>query len=147
MLSKKSFRGTAQIFLEALMRWSENDVGGHIIYRISTGSLRKFFMSHCTPGYWFRRAHREKFSVRSVLPFSTASVKRYRAIRRWCGSMSPVPRKRPNRGQIADDAKGQQRPLNKNASIFATARLLTDRSKLTSSHSWQDRGNLIVMGP
>jgi hypothetical protein len=27
MLSKKSFWGTEQIFLEALMRWSENDVG------------------------------------------------------------------------------------------------------------------------
>jgi hypothetical protein len=67
VLSKKSFWGTAQIFLEALMRWSENDVGGHIIYRISksigfpTGSLRKFFMSHCTPEYWFRLAHREIF--------------------------------------------------------------------------------------
>jgi len=35
MLSKKSFWGTAQIFLEALMRWTENDVGGHIMYRIS----------------------------------------------------------------------------------------------------------------
>jgi hypothetical protein len=27
------------------------------------------------------------------------------------------------------------------------ARLLTDQSKSTSSHPWQDRGNLIVMGP
>jgi hypothetical protein len=35
MLSKKSFWGTEQIFLEALMRWSENDVGGHMISRIS----------------------------------------------------------------------------------------------------------------
>jgi hypothetical protein len=41
----------------------------------------------------------------------------------------------------------QQRPLNKNASIFTIARLLTDQSKLTISHPWQDRGNLIVMGP
>src|SRR5882757_4009265 len=40
----------------------------------------------------------------------------------------------------------QQRPLNKNASMFTTARLLTDQSKSTSSHPWQDRGNLIVMG-
>ena len=29
------FLGTEQIFLEALMRWSENDVGGHMISRIS----------------------------------------------------------------------------------------------------------------
>ena len=35
MLSKKSFWGTEQIFLEALMRWSEKDVGGHMISRIS----------------------------------------------------------------------------------------------------------------
>jgi hypothetical protein len=35
MLSKKSFWGTEQIFLEALMRWSENDVGGHMISQIS----------------------------------------------------------------------------------------------------------------
>ena len=32
---EKVFLGTEQIFLEALMRWSENDVGGHMISRIS----------------------------------------------------------------------------------------------------------------
>jgi hypothetical protein len=31
MLSKKSFSGAKQFFLEALVRWSENNVGGHII--------------------------------------------------------------------------------------------------------------------
>ena len=36
-------------------------------------------------------------------------VKRYRAIRRWCGSMSVVPRKRPNRGQVANDEKAGKR--------------------------------------
>jgi hypothetical protein len=41
----------------------------------------------------------------------------------------------------------QQRPLNKNASIFTIARLLIDQSRSTSSYPWQDRGNLIVMGP
>ena len=29
--------------------------------QLPTGSLRKFFMSHCTPEYSFRRAHRENF--------------------------------------------------------------------------------------
>lgn len=31
MLLKKVFRGVERIFLEALVPWSENDVGGHII--------------------------------------------------------------------------------------------------------------------
>src|SRR5260370_15286037 len=41
----------------------------------------------------------------------------------------------------------QQRPLNKNTSIFTTSRLLTDNHKLTSSHPCQDRGNWCMMGP
>jgi hypothetical protein len=35
-------------------------------------------------------------------------VKRHQAIRRWCGSMSAFPRKRPNRRQVANDAKGPE---------------------------------------
>ena len=35
MLSKKSFWGAKQFFLEALVRRYEKDVGGHIIIRIS----------------------------------------------------------------------------------------------------------------
>jgi hypothetical protein len=35
MLLKKSFWGYEQIFTEALVRRSENDVGGHIISPIS----------------------------------------------------------------------------------------------------------------
>jgi hypothetical protein len=37
---------------------------------------------------------------------SAKGVKRYRAIRRWCGSMSAFRRKRLNRGQVANDEKG-----------------------------------------
>jgi hypothetical protein len=35
-------------------------------------------------------------------------VKRYRAIRHWRGSASAVPRKPPNRGQVANDEKGHE---------------------------------------
>ena len=37
MLLKKVFRGVERIFSEALVPWSENDVGGHIISPISKG--------------------------------------------------------------------------------------------------------------
>ena len=39
MLLKKSFWGAEQIFLEALVRQSENDVGGHMISPISNRQL------------------------------------------------------------------------------------------------------------
>jgi hypothetical protein len=39
MLLKKSFWGAEQIFLEALVRQSENDVGGHTISPISDRQL------------------------------------------------------------------------------------------------------------
>jgi hypothetical protein len=42
---------------------------------------------------------------------------------------------------------GAAKTANENASIFTIARLLTDQSKLTNHNPWQDRGNLIVMGP
>ena len=38
----------------------------------------------------------------------SSGSKRDRAIRRRCRSMSAVPRKRPNRGQVANGEKGHQ---------------------------------------
>ena len=76
MLSKKSFWGAKQFFLEALVRRYEKDVGGHIIIRISNRqpSLGLYAeleyrrpVSTCAQG---------KNSVCSFWTFSTASVKR-----------------------------------------------------------------------
>ena len=41
--------------------------------------------------------------TRQLKTMSPQGQKRYRAIRRWCGSMSAVPRKRPNPGQVANE--------------------------------------------
>ena len=46
-----------------------------------------------------------------AVPQRLLRVNRNRAIRRWCGSMSFVPRKRPNRRHVANDAKGQRATL------------------------------------
>ena len=47
-------------------------------------------------------------------------VKRYRVIQCWCRSMSPIPRKRPNRGHVANDEKGQEEThaLQQKRSLF-----------------------------
>ena len=75
MLSKKSFWGAKQFFLEALVRRYEEDVGGHIIIRISNRqpSLGLYAeleyrrpVSTCAQG---------KNSVCSFWTFSTASTR------------------------------------------------------------------------
>ena len=58
-----------------------------------------------SPGRWIVAYRLTTTALHTSLP---NRVKRYRAIRRWCGSMSVVPRKRPNRGQVANDEKGQK---------------------------------------
>ena len=55
MLSKKSVFANEQFLPEALMRSSENYVGGHLINPIPTSSLHKLYMKRWIAKYRFRR--------------------------------------------------------------------------------------------
>jgi hypothetical protein len=78
MLSKKSFWVSKQIFVEPLVRSSENKVGGHSISRFSNQRLSRALYEAAS----FRIAvlPRKGGKNRSVhfLPFSTASTQRRR---------------------------------------------------------------------